>query len=64
MALILKDVELEVLISIGIFKDIFEMSDREMFLEYEKLRKVSYKVKQKYKKYRQQLSEMEDDQLK
>ena len=64
VALILKDVELEVLISIGIFKDIFEMSDREMFLEYEKLRKVSYKVKQKYKKYRQQLSEMEDDQLK
>ena len=64
MALILKDVELEVLISIGIFKDIFEMSDREMFLEYEKLRKISYKVKQKYKKYRQQLSEMEDDQLK
>ena len=59
VAMSLRQVEVDVLISIGVFKDIFEMNDREMFQEYDKLRKVSLKVKNKYKKYRLQLEKEE-----
>jgi hypothetical protein len=59
VAMSLRQVEVDVLISIGVFKDIYDMNDREMFQEYEKLRKVSLKVKNKYKKYRQQLQKEE-----
>jgi hypothetical protein len=51
-AFLLRDVELSVLMNIGVFKDIFEMNDREMFNEYDKLRKLSYRVKEKYRGYR------------
>lgn len=57
----LRQVEVDVLIAIGVFKDIYEMNDREMFMEYDKLRKVSLKVKNKYKKYRQQLEKEESE---
>ena len=52
VAVTLREVEIDVLISIGVFKDLFEMNDREMFQEYDKLRKMSLKVKSKYKKYK------------
>lgn len=57
----LRQVEVDVLIAIGVFKDIYEMNDREMFMEYDKLRKGSLKIKNKYKKYRQQLEKDERD---
>jgi len=37
------------LISVGVFKDVEEMNDREMFIEYDKMRKQSHKVREKYK---------------
>ena len=63
VAMSLREVEVDVLISIGVFKDIFEMNDREMFQEYDKLRKVSLKVKNKYKKYRRQLEKEEREEV-
>lgn len=52
-ALLLRKVEVKAMIALGIFKDVNEMNDREMFTEYDKMRKQSLRVKEKYKKYRQ-----------
>jgi hypothetical protein len=48
-AVLFRKIELQVLISVGVFKDVEEMNDREMFIEYDKMRKQSHKVRQKYK---------------
>ena len=48
MALLFRRIEFDVLVKMGIFKDIEEMNDREMFVEYDKMRKQSLKVKQRY----------------
>jgi hypothetical protein len=48
-AILFRKIELQVLISVGVFKDVEQMNDREMFIEYEKMRKQSHKVRQKYK---------------
>lgn len=45
----LRTIELDYLIHIGIFKNVDDMSDREMFNEYDKMRKQSYLMKKKYK---------------
>ena len=42
---------MEVLISIGIYKNVDMMSDKEMFIEYEKLRKLSHRLKRKLRFY-------------
>lgn len=47
-ALVMRRVELDVLVQLKVFKDLDEMNDREMFVEYEKMRKQSMKVKEKY----------------
>jgi hypothetical protein len=45
-AIVFRKSEVEILIHVvGIFKDIEDMNDREMFVEYEKMRKQSVKVK-------------------
>jgi len=44
----LKQCELSALIKMGIFKDLDEMNDREMFQEYDKMIKQSKKVRNQY----------------
>ena len=44
----MKRVELEILITIKVLKNVDDMSDREMFHEYDKMRKQSYLVKKLY----------------
>ncbi len=63
VAVTLREVEIDILLIIGVFKDLFEMNDREMFQEYDKLRKMSSKVKTKYAKYRRQLEIQERETL-
>ena len=47
-----RQVELKALIEMGIFKDLDEMNDREMFTEYDKMIKQSKKVRNQYGKTR------------
>lgn len=47
-----RQVELQALIDMGIFKDLDEMNDREMFTEYDKMIKQSKKVRNQYGKAR------------
>ena len=47
-----RQVELKALIEMGIFKDLDEMNDREMFTEYDKMIKQSKKVRSQYGKSR------------
>jgi len=44
----LKQSELSALIKMGVFKDLHEMNDREMFQEYDKMIKQSKKVRNQY----------------
>ena len=47
----LREVELDILITIKVLKNVDDMSDREMFHEYEKMRKQSYLVKKMYRSW-------------
>jgi hypothetical protein len=41
----MRHLELQALVHMGVFKDLDEMIDREMFVEYDKMMKQSYKVR-------------------
>ena len=58
--LIFRKVEVQIMFAIGIFKDMKDMNDQELFQEYDKMRKQSHRVKEKYKKYRMKKRMMED----
>lgn len=42
--ILLRSAELEVLVGLGVYKNVENMSDKEMFSEYEKLKKQSIKL--------------------
>ncbi|CDW82050.1 UNKNOWN [Stylonychia lemnae] len=41
-------IELNILLRLGVFKNVDEMTDKEMFFEYDKMRKQSYVMKRRY----------------
>jgi hypothetical protein len=51
MLFYMREVELNILVKIKVFKQVDEMTDREMFHEYEKMRKQSYMVKRLYRNW-------------
>lgn len=48
--LLLRQVELSVLVDLGVYKNVELMSDKEMFSEYEKLKKQSTKLQKRLRK--------------
>ena len=50
MLLLMRSIELQVLVNIGIYKNVELMSDKEMFSEYEKLKKQSNKLQKRLRK--------------
>lgn len=44
----MRRLELEALVAMGVFKDLNQMNDREMFVEYDKMLKQSTKVRKQY----------------
>jgi hypothetical protein len=50
-ALLFRRVEVNVMLGVGVFKDVKDMSDQEMFQEYDKMRKQSFRIKQRYRRY-------------
>jgi hypothetical protein len=48
--LVMRQVELEVLVELGVYKNVELMSDKEMFSEYEKLKKQSMKLQKRVRR--------------
>jgi len=46
--IVMRRLELEALVAMGVFKDLNQMNDREMFIEYDKMLKQSTKVRKQY----------------
>lgn len=50
LLVLMRQVELQVLVSLGIYKNVENMTDREMIAEYEKLKKQSRKMQRRLRK--------------
>lgn len=52
--LVMRQVEVEVLVELGVYKNVELMSDKEMFSEYEKLKKQSMKLQKRVRRAKRQ----------
>lgn len=48
--ILLRSAELEILVGLGVYKNVENMSDKEMFSEYDKLKKQSLKLQKRIKR--------------
>ena len=59
--ILLRHAELEVLVKLGVYKNVENMSDKEMFQEYDKLKKQSLKLQKRLRKAQRRVAKKSSD---